>query len=430
MALDQGSPVAHTARGREIGRERPPVAQPRDRLAQLWRRPTPPPYHQRLPMELPIPAPRPRRQASLSRVFRSGIPDRPFLTAGPDQECDDLHRLGLQLLHDLLEDRPLGWCLLVPVHQAFWGAMTLPRVSPEAALAAVVSVYEHQEATGLIAQATVAKAATINARFVRFLVAQHVSDIRRVDETLAGRFIWAKHLVDGDLASPSERTASNRCWATRRFFHELIRLGVVNCDPTAEISVQRGDGVSARPLTDREEHDGRKHSPRTRRDTRGPAAWALGRATAYSTEATLVEPADLFEEVGLVWLRGGHGRAPRWGHLEDWDIASLLNRIDYLGVRRDEPVSLIYEGDGSDDSRQASGSDALYEIFQRAGYGSDRAVKPSSLPAWAGRKVFELCRDLDEVRHRLGVTSLDRTLSIIGAPHGCSDLPPAHRCCY
>ena len=50
----------------------------------------------------------------------------------------------------------------------------------------------------------------------------------------------------------------------------------------------------------------------------------------------------------------------------------------------------------------------------RAGMGDEPGVKPASVPAWAGTKVFEATGRIEVVAERLGMRSLDRTAGFIG----------------
>jgi hypothetical protein len=52
--------------------------------------------------------------------------------------------------------------------------------------------------------------------------------------------------------------------------------------------------------------------------------------------------------------------------------------------------------------------------LRRAGLTTDAAVRPASVAAWAGRRLFDEGVALEEVARRLGIRSLDRTASFIG----------------
>ncbi len=61
-----------------------------------------------------------------------------------------------------------------------------------------------------------------------------------------------------------------------------------------------------------------------------------------------------------------------------------------------------------------SGSLALLDVLVRAGLPEDPAIRPSSVAAWAGRKLLDETGRIDIVAERLGLRSLDRTADFIG----------------
>jgi len=76
--------------------------------------------------------------------------------------------------------------------------------------------------------------------------------------------------------------------------------------------------------------------------------------------------------------------------------------------------SLVYAGDGSAKSRQAASCIAISTTLVRAGLGDDPLVRPASVTAWVGRRLFEETSRIEEVAARLGMRSLDRTARLIG----------------
>jgi integrase/recombinase XerC len=82
-------------------------------------------------------------------------------------------------------------------------------------------------------------------------------------------------------------------------------------------------------------------------------------------------------------------------------------------VLRDDPA-IAYEGQGSEESRQASSCIAIAETLMRAGIGREPDVRPGSVVAWAGRRIFEETASIEEVARRLGIRSLDRAARFIG----------------
>ncbi len=84
---------------------------------------------------------------------------------------------------------------------------------------------------------------------------------------------------------------------------------------------------------------------------------------------------------------------------------------------------MTYEGDGSDKSKQAASCIAITDSLTRAGLGKDPAVRPVSVTAWAGRKVFEETGRIDAVAARLGMASLDRARDSSASNTGSSAMP-------
>ena len=76
-------------------------------------------------------------------------------------------------------------------------------------------------------------------------------------------------------------------------------------------------------------------------------------------------------------------------------------------------MSLAYEGRGSDHSGQASSCIAIAETLMRAGIGREPDVRPGSVLAWAGRRIFDATGPIEEVARRLGIRSLDRAARFI-----------------
>ena len=65
-------------------------------------------------------------------------------------------------------------------------------------------------------------------------------------------------------------------------------------------------------------------------------------------------------------------------------------------------------------SGAASSGGALHEVLVAAGLANDPSLKPNSLPAWAGRRVFEQTGSMIEVAQAMGLRSLDAAARHIG----------------
>lgn len=349
---------------------------------------------------------------------------RPFLGMGTSEERSSLVELGAALLDDLLDGRPLTLCQLPPVDQARWLAMTTAAISLAEGLALVLAELEQRVRSGTLKAGSVTKFASYAARMVRFLEGS-CGFVRTVDvETMhLQQYVDARN--SRTLESPARSTRRNRAWTAGLYFRSLIDLGIQPANPATGLHIGRGEATSVRPLTDEEEQHCRRHSARSLRDTRGPAAWALARATALAIELSSVLAADVDLTNAKVWLTGSGSRAARWGYLDNWDVEAIRSRIDALSL---EPYdSLVYEGTGSPESMGSSASQAIQEICKRAGLGGDRRVRASSVPAWRGRHLFEATGDIEHVRGRLGVGDWETARRVIGISLSPSDKPPLHR---
>ena len=140
----------------------------------------------------------------------------------------------------------------------------------------------------------------------------------------------------------------------------------------------------------------------------------LAEATARTSEIHHILVSDLDFTNRRVWIHASSKAEPRWGSLSDWGATQLARRVGSLDdVLTDDPA-VAYEGHGSEESGQVSSCVAVAETLRRAGIGREPDVRPGSVVAWAGRKVFEETGSIEEVARRLGMRSLDRAARFIG----------------
>lgn len=297
-------------------------------------------------------------------------------------------------------------------------------LSPEAALTLVASRLADAVSRGDYAETTVTKAMSLQSRFAKYLSrAKRIDDITDVCPQNVVDWIEAPSMKDGGKL-PSARTKDNRRWAADLFFRELRALGVFEGDPLLDVGVLRDKRRGVRALTDAEVELCRLHSFTSRRDTRRPVGWAIAEAGASTSEISNVIVADVDIKGRRVWLCGGR-QLPRWGELTTWGVVQLQRRIEALD--HEPTVGLVYDGNGSLESKQASACDIVHETLGRAGLRRDPAVKPASLRIWLARRIFEETHDVVEVAHRLGFRDLDNAVELLDVPMGRCDVPPAHR---
>jgi integrase/recombinase XerC len=216
----------------------------------------------------------------------------------------------------------------------------------------------------------------------------------------------------GAFIAPSVSTRHGRRSAARMFFQVLRQLHVTRVDPTLDIDLPARSVLSTRPLTDDEETVCRLVAGHTLVETRRPAAWALGQATAITSEQSAITVADLDLDNGRVWIHGSAKRTPRWGYLTDWGVDALVRAVQRVGA---EPTAgLVYGAQTSNESGTASVCKAVHNILRDAGYSRQPDVRPGSLPAWAGSRAFDETGSIETVALRLGLTSLDQAAVVIG----------------
>jgi hypothetical protein len=75
---------------------------------------------------------------------------------------------------------------------------------------------------------------------------------------------------------------------------------------------------------------------------------------------------------------------------------------------------LVYGGARGAGTRRAAWCGAIYEVLVLGGLAGEPAIHPSSLAAWAARKVFLRTGRIDDVARALGVRSLDRAAAVVG----------------
>jgi integrase len=229
-----------------------------------------------------------------------------------------------------------------------------------------------------------------------------------VSPAVVERFVRARNA--GSRSAPSPATMHLRRSGVRLLFRTARALGLCESDPTLDLVLPPRSGLRARPLTDDEVAVCRSAALHSLTATRLPAAWALGEATVRSGELAAVRVDELDLGHGRVWIAGSPRTEPRWGELSEWGSAQLGRRAEAVG---DSPF-VIYGGEGSAESRQASSCQAIHETLLRAGLSGEPDVRPISVAAWAGRDAFDRTGRIDDAARMLGVRSLDRAAAIIG----------------
>jgi integrase len=201
----------------------------------------------------------------------------------------------------------------------------------------------------------------------------------------------------------------------RLLFRHARELGLCTHDPTLDLRLPARSKLPARPLTDDEIAVCRSFAICSLTNTRRPAAWALGEATARTAEIPGLTIGDLDLAGQRVRIHGSPRTEPRWGALSAWGAKQLARRVEMLHERgATSRTPLIYEGAGTAESRQASSCLAISDTLTAAGLAAERDVRPSSVAGWAGAVVLSETGRIEKAAAALGVRSLDRAARLIG----------------
>jgi integrase len=197
----------------------------------------------------------------------------------------------------------------------------------------------------------------------------------------------------------------------RLLFRVLRDAGAQVGDPTIDLILAPRSQLSSRPLEDDEVALCRGHALWALGHARRAAAWGLAEATCRSVEIAQSRIRDVDLDARRVWIHGGRTTVPRWGELSEWAVTHLERRIAELPA--DPDLSVVYSGAGGYATGQVSACTAVIDVLTRAGLASEPDVRPASVAAWAGRRIYDETGRIDEVARRLGMASLDRTAKFI-----------------
>jgi integrase len=255
--------------------------------------------------------------------------------------------------------------------------------------------------------------------FIKATRAQGIERYGQVTVEHVADFISAPHKGRAGWVDPVASTQRHRLFTLRLFYRHGRALHLTKNDPTLDLSPPSARSSSIRPLTDEEEAMGRFAAQHTLIETRRPAAWALGQATATTAEIAAARVRDVDLANRRVWLHGNsQRRVERWGHLTDWGVEQLAARTRTLA--EDVPDvdlpdwGLVYNGLQRGASGQAACSGAVHDVLAAIGLAPDQTVNPRSLPAWAGWKIYDRTGRIEDAAIAMGLRSLDTTAQHIG----------------
>lgn len=281
------------------------------------------------------------------------------------------------------------------------------------------SVLAAWSVSGEFSEQTLARCGETITRFARRLEAQGISEPAAITLEHCRGFVEAA-TVKG---TPPELTTRHvRRTSLRMFFRTLRELGHDVGDPTLDLHLPARSGTSARPLTDTEvtlcraaARMGEAGSVSLQR----AVCWALGEATAVSSEISAVRVGDLDDQQAPRWVRlpGTRRHDPRLGELTEWGSTIVARQVALLSERRRcTPATLLtYRGAGTPGEAvaQAAVCNALGAVLTSAGLATEPDVRPASLRNWAGRRLYEAGMPIEQVARRMGARTLDGAASDI-----------------
>lgn len=289
-------------------------------------------------------------------------------------------------------------------------------VSPAAVVGAVAAYLVAEDS---VTEQSFERLVELMERFAAFVSAGHgLGDLRAASRAMVDEFVDAP-TTQGNR--PSATVRHLRRSSVRMLFRVGREIGVVESDPTMDLGLPARRPPAPRPLTDSEVERCRAAAMYDFDGTRLPAAWALAEAGVRTGEMARVTIGDVDHDGPSLAVSGCKSAMPRRVELTEWGVPQVGRRMAKLRGGPRQP--LVYEGDGSDKSKQASSCIALSVTLARAGLGDDPRVRPVSVAAWAGRRVFEATGHVEDAMVYLGMRSLDRTARLIGL-----DVPSARAC--
>lgn len=250
-------------------------------------------------------------------------------------------------------------------------------------------------------------------RLERHLLFADVEWLTEITSEHLSAFIASATTRHGEIRDPADDTIKNRRWACRRFIAACAQLGwdVHVAVPTVVSATGRVLDW-ARPLTDEEMHRCENHAQLFYSGDLVIVAIALAEAGADTGEIAQVRVQDVDLEHGTVTLGTKTHRSARVNALTPWGLEVLDRRIAEVWHDADHPVAVNTATPGSSSTAAISGR--LRTGLDRAGLTRDPHVRPGSIRAWSGARVFAETGRIENVARWLGYTRLDNASRVIG----------------
>ena len=259
---------------------------------------------------------------------------------------------------------------------------------------------------------TLARCGETISRFLRRLTAQGVTAVEDITVEHCRGFVSAPTL---EGRPPELTTQHARRTALRMMFRTLREMGVDVGDPTLDLHLPARTATAARPLTDAEVtlcRASARLGEAGATSLQRAVAWALGEATAVTSEISAVRVGDVDDPQAPRWVRlpGTRRHDPRLGELTGWGTVILGRQLRVLHDRRCTPATLLtYRGAGTPGqaTAQAAVCNAVGAVLALAGLADEADVRPASLRNWAGRRLYDAGMPIEQVARRMGARSLD-----------------------
>jgi integrase/recombinase XerC len=278
--------------------------------------------------------------------------------------------------------------------------------------ALVCRLQDRWSASGDFTEQTLARCGETISRFARRLAAQGVRDVGEITAEHCRGFVLA---ATTEGRPPELTTQHARRTALRMMFRTLRELGTEVGDPTLDLQLPARTGTAARPLTDAEVtlcRASARLGEAGATSLQRAVAWALGEATAVSSEISTIRVGDVDDPQAPRWvhLPGTRRHDPRLGELTDWGSRILGRQLRVLHDRRCTAATLLtYRGAGTPGQAgaQAAVCNAVGAVLTLAGLAQEPDVRPGSLRNWAGRRLYDGGMPIEQVARRMGARSLD-----------------------
>ncbi len=247
-------------------------------------------------------------------------------------------------------------------------------------------------------------------QFVQFAERGHgVTQLREVTGVVVEAYVRAP---TSDGADPSLSLQHFRRSGVRVLYRTCRQLGMDVGDPSLDVVLPPRDPGGFRPLADAEVEVARASAVAAQRDTRAAAAWAMCEATARTGELPWLRWEHVDFAGARVWIAGTPRTLPRWGYLTDWGRLQVARH--HRACRQPDSSRMFPGGRPGSALAQSTAVGTISRILADVGLDASRGVRPSSVAAWAGWKVFEQTGRIEVVARSVGLRSLDRTAVFIG----------------